>query len=63
MTATENLIADAAAVLVKDAVDLGNERAVIRALQSEGYEAGEILGMLDGVIDKARAIRAVELMR
>jgi hypothetical protein len=42
--------------LLVSAIDLGDERAVIRLLQANGELAGDILTHLDAAIERARAI-------
>lgn len=43
--------------LTRNAVDLGDERAVIYHLESAGFARGEIIAGLDAAIDTARVER------
>lgn len=46
--------------LTRNAVDLGDERAVIGHLQGAGFTSGEIFAGLDAAIDTARVERINE---
>lgn len=54
----EALIAELAEALLASGCDLGNERAVIRALNAQGYCAGDVLVLSDAAAVRAKTIRA-----
>jgi hypothetical protein len=56
----ETIITKMAAVLRDAGTDLGDERAVIRDLRAAGFAAGDILALMDSVIEHARTITAAK---
>lgn len=56
LTDTDFTIKEMAAVLFEHGVDLGDERAVIMKLQSEGFRPIEIADLTYSAIEKARVL-------
>lgn len=54
------LIADMADILLWQETDLGDERAVDRALYCKGYRPADINEFMRAAIDRARALRVLD---
>lgn len=55
-----DLIQKMVAALRPIEVDLGDERDVMRKLQALGFLSGDIVALIDDVIDETRPLRALD---